>query len=106
VNARGRIEGYLPRLYGYALSLVRDPHQDEDLVQDCAVKALSARNTPADEAAFRAWLFQILRNTFFDRLRRAKTVTAYAEDPKHHPLSVCRLNRSMQHIVTTNPRQN
>ncbi|NQU59367.1 MAG: RNA polymerase sigma factor [Rhodospirillales bacterium] len=85
VNARGRIEGYLPRLYGYALSLARDPHQAEDLVQDCAVKALSARNTPADEAAFRSWLFKILRNAFFDRLRRAKVATAYTEDPKHYP---------------------
>lgn len=83
VNAATRIETYLPRLYGYALSLAREPDQAEDLVQECAVKALAAKNSPVDEAAFRAWLFRILRNAFFDRLRRAKTAAAYSEDQEN-----------------------
>ena len=33
-----RIEAYLPRLYGYALSLAGNHHQDEDLVQEYAVR--------------------------------------------------------------------
>ena len=33
-----RIEAYLPRLYGYALSLAGNHHQAEDLVQKCAVR--------------------------------------------------------------------
>ena len=51
-----RIEAYLPRLYGYALSLAGNHHQAEDLVQECAVRALTARNIPGDEPAYRAWL--------------------------------------------------
>ena len=33
-----RIEAYLPRLYGYALSLAGNHHQAENLVQECAVR--------------------------------------------------------------------
>lgn len=67
---RNRLEGYLSRLLGYALSLTNDREQAGDLVQECALKALSALRVPADEAAYRAWLFRILRNAFLDRQRR------------------------------------
>ena len=33
-----KIKAYLPRLYGYALSLAGNHHQAEDLVQGCAVR--------------------------------------------------------------------
>lgn len=68
---RSRLEGYLNRLFGYAVSLTNDREQARDLVQECALKALSAKRVPADEAAYRAWLFRILRNAFLDRQRRA-----------------------------------
>lgn len=68
---RSHLEGYLDRLFGYALSLTNDREQARDLVQECALKALSAIRVPRDEAAYRAWLFPILRNAFLDRRRRA-----------------------------------
>lgn len=67
---QARIKGYLGRLFGYAFSLSGDREQARDLVQDCALKALAAVRIPADDAAYRAWLFRILRNTFIDRQRR------------------------------------
>jgi len=48
MDTDSRIEGYLRRLFGYAFSLTRDPHRAEDLVQECAVRALSSVNTPVD----------------------------------------------------------
>ena len=72
-----RIEPYLKRLFGYAFSLARDPHHAQDLVQECALRALSARNTPTDEPAYKTWLFRILKNAFVDRLRREKTIAAH-----------------------------
>lgn len=69
-SQRSRVERYLGRLYGYAHSLCRDADEARDLVQDCAVKALAAKSVPPDEAAYRAWLFKILRNLFLDRVRR------------------------------------
>ncbi len=69
---RDRLEGYLSRLFGYGLSLTNDHDQAGDLVQECALKALSAARVPTDEAAYRAWLFRILRNAFLDRQRRRR----------------------------------
>lgn len=68
---RCRLEGYLGRLFGYAFSLTDDREQARDLVQECALKALSAKRVPTDEPAYRAWLFCILRHAFLDRQRRA-----------------------------------
>ncbi|MDA1100450.1 MAG: RNA polymerase sigma factor [Proteobacteria bacterium] len=67
---RDRILPYLQRLFGYAQNLVRDREKARDLVQDAACKALAARQFPRDEAAYRAWLFRILRNQFIDDMRR------------------------------------
>ena len=85
MSPQARIEVYLQKLYGYAFSLTRDPHLAEDLVQECAVRALAAQNSPVDEPAYRAWLFRILRNAFFDRLRREKTAAAAMEDVNFYP---------------------
>lgn len=80
MNKRQRIEPYLQRLYGYAYSLARDHHQAEDLVQECAVRALTARNIPRDDRAYRAWLFRILRNLFLDQIRQEKPAAPFEED--------------------------
>jgi len=69
-RARERILPYLQRLYGYAQSLTRNPENAEDLVQQAALKALAARGAPEDEAAYRAWLFRIVKNQFIDNYRR------------------------------------
>ncbi|MBC8338592.1 MAG: RNA polymerase sigma factor [Rhodospirillales bacterium] len=86
MDTERRIETYLQRLYGYAFSLTRDQHRSEDLVQECALRALSAKKTPTDEPAFRAWLFRILKNAFLDRLRRNKTAIAAMEDVNFSPV--------------------
>lgn len=65
-----RLECYLYRLYGYAYSLCGNSEEAKDLVQDCALKALIARNTPSEPSAYRAWLFKILKNSFLDGRRR------------------------------------
>ena len=68
-----RLEAQLDRLTNYAMCLSRDRESARDLVQSCAVKALAAKNIPPDDRAFKSWLFKILRNTFFDNLRKQKT---------------------------------
>jgi RNA polymerase sigma-70 factor (ECF subfamily) len=82
VTERTRIEAYLQRLYGYAFSLAGDRHQAEDLVQECAVRALAAKNTPRDERAYRAWLYRILKNAFLDHARHRKVAVSATEDEK------------------------
>jgi RNA polymerase sigma-70 factor (ECF subfamily) len=58
-----------PRLYGYAVSLTSDGERARDLVQQCAVQALSAARRPDEAPAIRAWLFRILRNIWIDGRR-------------------------------------
>lgn len=82
---RSRIEAYLRRLYGYAFSLAGNHHQAEDLVQECAARALSAKNTPRDGPAYRAWLFRILRNAFLDQVRHQKMAMSAMDDEKFVP---------------------
>lgn len=72
-----RIEPYLDRLYRYAFSLCRDEDMAKDMVQQCALKALSARTVPADEPAYRAWLFIIVRHAVIDESRRRATVDGH-----------------------------
>lgn len=74
MRQRQRIESYLDRLFGYAFSLTRNREDSADLVQDCALRALTAGRTPRDEAAYRAWLFRILRNVWLDGRRRPQLV--------------------------------
>lgn len=69
-SRRQRVEDYLDRLYGYAVAMAGDQEQARDLVQECALRALTAGRVPVEEGAFRAWLFRILRNLFLDSRRR------------------------------------
>lgn len=59
------------RLFGYACALSPDIASAEDLYQDAVLRAMSARKVPEDPAAFRVWLFRLLRNLWIDRLRAA-----------------------------------
>jgi RNA polymerase sigma-70 factor, ECF subfamily len=59
-----------PGLYRLALSLVRDTHAAEDLVQDAFLRAFEKRAQFRDEAAPATWLRRILVNLAADRARR------------------------------------
>jgi RNA polymerase sigma-70 factor, ECF subfamily len=68
------LERHRKRLFGYALSLTGDRDEAGELLQECAVRALSAPSVPASSQAQRAWLFRILRNVWIDRYRRRRVV--------------------------------
>lgn len=94
-----RIEPYLDRLYGFALSLAGSPDDAEDLVQECGVRALAARRAPRDEPAYRAWLFTILRNAFLDRLRRRSEIPVEEPEAEVPPLDWSAIAREEQRLV-------
>jgi RNA polymerase sigma-70 factor (ECF subfamily) len=62
--------GQLAALRRYALSLVRDPSDAEDLVHDALVKAYERQSTFRTGANIRNWLMSIVHNTHIDRLRQ------------------------------------
>ena len=79
-DRRQAIQNHAAQLYGYAVSLCSDPTLAEDLAQETIAKAIAARRIPRDQAAFRAWMFRILRNTFIDHIRRTGRLVALEVD--------------------------
>ena len=54
----------------YARTLVRDPREAEDLVQDAVVRALEKHGSFRGEASLGTWLHRILHNLAVDRARQ------------------------------------
>src|SRR5260370_17137819 len=69
-NAAG-IE-YLDGLYSYALVLTRNHAEAEDLVQETYVRALQAMGRLRVGSNIKGWLFTILRNVWFNQLRKGR----------------------------------
>jgi RNA polymerase sigma-70 factor (ECF subfamily) len=63
---------HLPALHRYAFGLARNFHAAEDLVHDTIVKAYTCIEKFQSGSNLRAWLFTILRNTFYSGLRKRK----------------------------------
>ncbi len=83
---------HLPAMRAFAISLTRNKSAADDLVQDTIVKAWTNIAKFQAGTNMRAWLFTILRNTFYSERRKAKrevadvdgVVTAkLAEKPAH-----------------------
>jgi RNA polymerase sigma-70 factor (ECF subfamily) len=73
----------LPSLYNHAFWLTRNHAEAEDLVQETFSKALRAFNSFQADTNFKAWIFRILRNTFFtSRSGIVASRTVFLED---HP---------------------
>lgn len=70
-------------LYNFACWLVRNSNDAEDLVQETLLKALCGFASFQRGTNFRAWIFQILRNTFLSScstLDRRMTVAMDSEE--------------------------
>jgi RNA polymerase sigma-70 factor (ECF subfamily) len=68
------LEPYLNGLYGYAVVLSRNKVDAEDLVQETCVRAVGAIHRLRSDTNMKAWLFTILRNTWFNQCRRSPAV--------------------------------
>ena len=60
----------LPRLRAFAYLLARNHASAEDLVQETAIRAISARDKFQPGTNLRGWLIIILRNCYFNEQRR------------------------------------
>jgi RNA polymerase sigma-70 factor (ECF subfamily) len=63
---------HLDALYGYAMSLARDPTEAEDLVQETYLRAIKRAQHTLPTGNLKAWLFVILRNVWINQQRRAQ----------------------------------
>ena len=75
-DPRDEIVTHVKAMRAFALSLTRDLSSADDLVQDTIVKAWSNIDKFQPGTNMRAWLFTILRNTFYSDRRRAKRIVS------------------------------
>lgn len=81
---------YVDTLYNFARYLAGNEADAEDLVQETYARALNAADQFTPGTNLKAWLFRILRNTFFSQYRRQRhnptvggldTVDPFAQGP-------------------------
>ncbi|MFN4193095.1 MAG: RNA polymerase sigma factor [Tabrizicola sp.] len=71
-DPRDRLAGAIPKLRAFAISLTRDVSRADDLVQDTILKAWTNMDRFDPATNLDAWLFTILRNTFYSGLRKTR----------------------------------
>jgi len=64
-----QLQACLPDLWRYAFSLCRDRALADDLVQDCAERALRKQALWQQEGELKPWLMRMLLNIFRNQLR-------------------------------------
>ena len=69
----------LSSLRAFAMSLCRHKDVADDLVQDTLIKAWGGFDKFTEGTNIRAWLFTILRNTYFGDLRKRRREVADSE---------------------------
>lgn len=75
-DPRDEIMLHLPALRAFGISLTRNISEADDLVQETIVKAWSNIEKFTAGTDLRAWLFTILRNTFYSGKRKHKREVA------------------------------
>lgn len=75
-DPRDEITHYLAPMRAFAISLTRNIAAADDLVQDTIVKAWTHIDKFQVGTNMQAWLFTILRNTFYSDLRKRRNIVA------------------------------
>ena len=79
---RDEVVALIPALRAFAWSLSHNSADADDLVQDTLIKAWTHREKFEPGTNLRAWLFTILRNTYYTAVVRRRREVA-DEDGKH-----------------------
>ncbi len=69
---RTQVLEFLPAVRAFARSLTRNRTEADDLVQETLLKALSNIDKFDPGTNLRAWLFTILRNTYYTEIRKRR----------------------------------
>src|ERR1700676_3347612 len=67
------VDQYATTLYRVAFSVLRNPSDAEDAVQEAFLRVLRHRDSLGEVRDHRVWLIRIVWNIVLDRKRRAKT---------------------------------
>ena len=78
----------IPNLRAFAVSLCGDVERADDLVQETLLKAWNHLDSFQEGTNLRAWLFTILRNTYFSECRRRRREVEDRDGSKAADLAV------------------
>jgi len=74
-DIRAEVIAVMPHLRAFARFLTGNRERADDLVQDAVVRALTAAHQFQPGTNFKAWMFTILRNLFYNEGRKARMKT-------------------------------
>lgn len=81
-----RIIGMQDTLYRVSATLLRQPCDREDAIQECIYKALVKRDTLRDDRYMQSWVVRILINECYSLLRKARRESPAEELPEPLPV--------------------
>ena len=87
-SLRQALLGLIPNLRAFAVSLCGDIERADDLVQETLLKAWDHLESFQEGTNLRAWLFTILRNTYFSECRRRRREVEDRDGSKAADLAV------------------
>jgi len=84
------LQNCLPDLWRYAYALCRNADTADDLVQDCAERALRKRRLWRPTGPLKPWLIKMIRNIYLNdlRARRARPNTITMDQMTNQPIAV------------------
>jgi RNA polymerase sigma-70 factor (ECF subfamily) len=110
-EVRKRAVECIPHLRAFARSLCGNRDKADDLVQEAILRALAAENSYTPGTNFKAWIFTILRNLYFNDVRKhgGRMVSSDAMDafepacgPSHEAaLEFCEFRRAFWTLSAT-----
>jgi RNA polymerase sigma-70 factor (ECF subfamily) len=77
LSLRDSLVKSIPSLRAFAISLCHDRTEADDLVQETLIRAWNNLGSFEEGTNLKAWLFTILRNNFYNGLRKQKHQTEY-----------------------------
>lgn len=96
-------EAYSQRLYRYALNLMHDPAEADDVVQDTFLRVNRRLDSLRDPAALTTWLYRIATHICLDRLRQRTRRAPREVDPDSAEVTeVDSAAPSLQQVVEQN----
>ena len=69
-----------PAVYGFALSILKNPHDAEDVLQETYIRLWGASEGYRPQGKPMAWLLRITRNLALSRLREGQKTTEFLPD--------------------------
>lgn len=87
-------------IYSYALSLIGNRHDAEDILHDCIVKIYASAKSYRPQGKPFAWIIRIAKNLCIDRMRRRKKESAASLEDEAKDLTVDPIAETEDRLMT------